>query len=80
MSADINKIVYFYLPTASTMKKTTVSIVQGNSRIGSSSFRAQDFERAGVSNDEIQEIKEAFDLFDPSRSGYIRPVCKIYLS
>ena len=56
------------------MKKTTVSIVQGNSRLASSSFRAQDYERGGVSNDEIQEIKEAFDLFDPSRTGLIRPV------
>jgi Ca2+-binding EF-hand superfamily protein len=55
------------------MKKTTVSIVQGSSRLGSSSFRAQDYERGGVSNDEIQEIKEAFDLFDPTRSGTIRP-------
>ena len=55
------------------MKKTTVSIVQSNSRIGGSSFRAQDYERGGVSSDEIQEIKEAFDLFDTSRSGLIRP-------
>jgi hypothetical protein len=55
------------------MKKTTVSIVQGNSRIGGSSFRAQDYERGGVSSDEIQEIKEAFDLFDTGRTGLIRP-------
>jgi hypothetical protein len=33
------------------MKKTTVSIVQSNSRIGGSSFRAQDYERGGVSSD-----------------------------
>jgi hypothetical protein len=33
------------------MKKTTVSIVQGNSRIGGSSFRAGDYERGGVSSD-----------------------------
>jgi Ca2+-binding EF-hand superfamily protein len=55
------------------MKKTTVSIVQGNSRLANSSFRAQDYERGGVSSDEIQEIKEAFDLFDAGRTGLIRP-------
>jgi len=54
-------------------KKTTVSIVQGNSRLTTSNFRVQDYERAGVSNDEIQEIKEAFDLFDPSRTGRVHP-------
>lgn len=56
------------------MKKTTVSIAQSNSRIGGSSFRAQDYERGGISSEEIQEIKEAFDLFDAGRTGLIRPV------
>jgi hypothetical protein len=54
-------------------KKTTTSIVQGNSRLGQSSFRAQDYDRPGVSHDEIQEIKEAFDLFDPQRTGLVHP-------
>lgn len=36
------------------MKKVTTSIVQGSSRLANSSFKAQDYERAGVSNDEIR--------------------------
>lgn len=58
------------------MKRPTVSIVNaGNSQVKNSSFRAHDFERGGVSSDEIQEIKEAFDLFDTNRSGLVRPTC-----
>lgn len=40
-------------------------------KLGRSSFRAQDYERPGVSSDEIQEIKDAFDLFDPERTGFV---------
>ena len=36
------------------MKKVTTSIVQGNSRLASSSFKPQDFDRPGVSSDEIR--------------------------
>merc|ERR1712054_302856 len=34
-------------------------------------FRAEDFARPGLSEDEIDEIKEAFDLFDNDGSGAI---------
>ena len=40
-------------------------------KLGRSSFRAQEYERPGVSSDEIQEIKDAFDLFDPERTGFV---------
>ncbi len=34
-------------------------------------FNAQDYERPGLSSDEIEEIKEAFDIFDVDKSGSI---------
>lgn len=34
-------------------------------------FDAKKFERPGLSADEIEEIKEAFDLFDSDESGSI---------
>lgn len=34
-------------------------------------FNARKYERAGLKQDEIEEIKEAFDLFDTDRSGQI---------
>ena len=36
-----------------------------------SEFRAKDYEGKGLSEDEISEIKEAFDLFDVDKSGSI---------
>lgn len=54
------------------MKKVTGSNVQGSSRLGNSSFRLAEYERPGVSNDEVKEIKEVFDLFDTHRTGIIR--------
>ncbi len=36
-------------------------------------FRPKDYERPGLTEDEILEIKEAFDLFDPDKTGYINP-------
>ena len=36
-----------------------------------SKFRAKDFEKPGLSVDEVEEIKEAFDLFDTDNSGAI---------
>ena len=36
-------------------------------------FRPKEFERPGLTEDEILEIKEAFDLFDPEKTGYISP-------
>jgi hypothetical protein len=55
------------------MKKATGSIAQGNSRLANSSFKYQEYERPGVSGEEIKEIKEVFDLFDSHRNGFIRP-------
>merc|ERR1712205_272242 len=37
----------------------------------SSSFNARKYERPGLKQDEIEEIKEAFDLFDTDQSGEI---------
>ncbi len=34
-------------------------------------FSARKYERAGLKQDEIEEIKEAFDLFDTDQSGAI---------
>ena len=34
-------------------------------------FNAKDYERPGLSADEIEEIKEAFDIFDVDQSGSI---------
>ena len=34
-------------------------------------FNAKDYERPGLSSDEIEEIKEAFDIFDIDKSGAI---------
>ena len=34
-------------------------------------FAAKDYERPGLSIDEIEEIKEAFDIFDIDKSGSI---------
>ena len=36
-------------------------------------FRAHKYERPGLGEDEIEEIKEAFDLFDTDGSGTIDP-------
>jgi hypothetical protein len=45
------------------------------SKLGKSAFRAADYERPGVSADEVQEIREAFDLFDPERTGFVSTAC-----
>ena len=34
-------------------------------------FNAKDYERPGLNADEIEEIKEAFDIFDTDKSGAI---------
>ena len=36
-------------------------------------FNAKKYERPGLTEDEIEEIKEAFDLFDTDGSGSIDP-------
>ena len=47
------------------MKKTSV--------IQKQAFNPKLFERPGLSEDEIVEIKEAFDLFDTDKTGYVSP-------
>ena len=39
----------------------------------SKAFNAKQFERPGLGEDEIMEIKEAFDLFDTDDKGFINP-------
>jgi len=43
------------------------------SRAGKAKFNAKKYERPGLTEDEIEEIKEAFDLFDTDGSGSIDP-------
>ena len=40
---------------------------------GKTKFNAKKYERPGLTEDEIEEIKEAFDLFDTDGSGSIDP-------
>ncbi len=42
-------------------------------RPGAKNFNAKRYERPGLTEDEIEEIKEAFDLFDTDGSGSIDP-------
>lgn len=47
--------------------KKPVSGTQTNKK----EFRAKDYEKNGLTEDEVLEIKEAFDLFDSDKSGEI---------
>lgn len=40
---------------------------------GVSKFNPKLYERPGLSEDEVTEIKEAFDLFDPESNGSVAP-------
>ena len=42
-------------------------------------FNAKAFERPGLTEEEVLEIKEAFDLFDTDGGGSIDPKGNIYL-
>jgi Ca2+-binding EF-hand superfamily protein len=44
----------------------------------SGAFNASKFVRPGLNEDEIVEIKEAFDLFDTDGGGEIDPKGKLY--
>ena len=44
-----------------------------NTRQPKSKFNANKYIRPGLTEDEIEEIKEAFDLFDTDGSGSIDP-------
>lgn len=41
----------------------------------SKQFNAKNFERPGLTEEEVLEIKEAFDLFDTDGGGSIDPKC-----
>jgi centrin-1 len=36
-------------------------------------FNPKDYEKPGISSEEVLEIREAFDLFDYEGNGYIDP-------
>jgi centrin-1 len=40
---------------------------------GSKAFNPKDYERPGLSEEDIEDIKEAFDLFDTDKSGTVEP-------
>ena len=43
-------------------------------------FNAKQFERPGLTEEEVLEIKEAFDLFDTDGGGSIDPKGTLYLT
>ena len=45
--------------------------MKGRKGFSKKEFNAKDYERPGLSSDEIEEIKEAFDIFDVDKSGAI---------
>lgn len=56
------------------MKKTSgVKVTQASKVV---TFNAKSYERNGISEDEVWEIKEAFDLFDIEGKGAIDTKCK----
>lgn len=52
------------------MKKATTQ-----SQKGKQPFNPKDYEKPGISVEEVIEIKEAFDLFDYEGNGYVEPKC-----
>lgn len=50
------------------MKKTTSQTIKGKQP-----FNPKDYERPGISAEEVLEIREAFELFDYEGTGSIDP-------
>jgi Ca2+-binding EF-hand superfamily protein len=46
----------------------------------SKQFNAKAYERPGLTEEEVLEIKEAFDLFDTDGGGSIDPKCTSYVN
>ena len=53
-----------------TTTKTTVKTVTSNAP-AKSTFDTKNYEKNGLTEDEVLEIREAFDLFDTDKSGEI---------
>ena len=53
-----------------SLKQKTTTSNKGKDKKGE--FNPKAFERPGLSADEIEEIKEAFDIFDPEGTGSIK--------
>ena len=51
-----------------TVTKTTTTVTRTT---GGGNFDSKGYEKNGLSQDEVMEIKEAFDLFDTDHSGTI---------
>ena len=45
------------------------------SQVKSPQFNAKSYAKNGLTEDDVQEVKEAFDLFDIEGSGSINPRC-----
>ena len=46
------------------------------SQIRAQPFNAKQYAKNGLSEDEVCEVKEAFDLFDIDGAGSINPKCR----
>ena len=54
-----------------TTTKTTVKTTTVNNAPAKSTFDTKNYEKNGLTEDEVLEIREAFDLFDTDKSGEI---------
>jgi len=68
---------YIRMPISESSRSSTISSLvncnQMASRTTKPKFNANKYLRPGLTEDEIEEIKEAFDLFDTDGSGSIDP-------
>lgn len=46
----------------------------------SANFNAKSYVKPGLSEDEVIEIKDSFDLFDIEKSGSIDPKCTVVMT